>query len=578
MLNAGRLMRYWERGKRYHVLLGLMVSAGCGALIAVGAHPAPQAPVESGQVLAGIVVYPPDNPFYLYHVKLWTLLNQLAAFLLQAGMSEISTSFFFEALTAGLSFASLFMITFSLSGRIVVSVFTPLFMYYFNFVGIDIAYPIRLLGTTHTYGIFGLSWMLFVIGCFGVGWRRMGAFLAGMAIAVHLSLGAFCVAVTALTVSLNWRETKQHLRGMAWSFAAGVGVTMISFGWQWHLFSSLPAGDPALKQRYLEAFIRNLDFHRAISGWGHSGFLLALLVSGIAIAALYRRRYKSDGAMFVLTALASSVAVALLFVSLIEFVPTLSYLQVLMPWRFLGFANLCTMPLVFGILTSDNPDVHRLRAVLFMVVIVLCALWTLPLFPEVKYLYLAIAVLVLFLITIPLPDVPDSPFRPFARWQTGAVATFIAILGAITVLPSATSLATRSDITSAGIFRLASGRPGMLLTAGDMHLMQLLTRRPVLMDGGALDIFTIVPEAGPSFNAILKEVYGIDLFETQVEGERNKAVISYAHQQLWESRTEKEWRRIRLKYGVTDIFAPSGWFLRLPVVADDGELTLYTIP
>lgn len=45
-------------------------------------RPAWQVAVEPGQVLAGIVQYPPDNPFYIYQIKLWTILHQASAVML----------------------------------------------------------------------------------------------------------------------------------------------------------------------------------------------------------------------------------------------------------------------------------------------------------------------------------------------------------------------------------------------------------------------------------------------------------------------------------------------------------------
>src|SRR3990172_13094652 len=72
---------------------GLLLSALFGFVMTLGnGHAVWQVPVETGQVLAGLVEYPPNNPFYLYHIKVWTLLNQAAALLLSMGISEISAS------------------------------------------------------------------------------------------------------------------------------------------------------------------------------------------------------------------------------------------------------------------------------------------------------------------------------------------------------------------------------------------------------------------------------------------------------------------------------------------------------
>ena len=48
--------------------------------------------VETAQVVAGLVKYPSGNPFYVYHTKLWTVVHQICAVLLRAGVSEIAVS------------------------------------------------------------------------------------------------------------------------------------------------------------------------------------------------------------------------------------------------------------------------------------------------------------------------------------------------------------------------------------------------------------------------------------------------------------------------------------------------------
>lgn len=61
-----------------------LLAFSLGALLAVGRHATWQAPVENGQMLAGLVPFLPENPYHLYLVKLWSLLNQASALLLRA--------------------------------------------------------------------------------------------------------------------------------------------------------------------------------------------------------------------------------------------------------------------------------------------------------------------------------------------------------------------------------------------------------------------------------------------------------------------------------------------------------------
>ena len=57
----------------------------------------------------------------------------------------------------------------------------------------------------------------------------------------------------------------------------------------------------------------------------------------------------------------------------------------------------------------------------------------------------------------------------------------------------------------------------MLLVAGDLHLIQLRTRRPVLLDTGALDTVMYSLETGAAMQRMLREIYGLDLFNPPPE-------------------------------------------------------------
>jgi hypothetical protein len=66
--------------RRHRFLLGFVV------------YPSWQVAVEPAQVVAGLVHYPAGNAFYVYETKLWTILHQIGAVLLRAGVSEIVLS------------------------------------------------------------------------------------------------------------------------------------------------------------------------------------------------------------------------------------------------------------------------------------------------------------------------------------------------------------------------------------------------------------------------------------------------------------------------------------------------------
>ena len=84
-----------------------------------------QTAVESAQVLAGSVSYPPENAFYVYHLKAWTLLHQLLALCLRAGLDERLLSLIVSALLGGLTFFGLSLIVYALCSRPLLAFLAP---------------------------------------------------------------------------------------------------------------------------------------------------------------------------------------------------------------------------------------------------------------------------------------------------------------------------------------------------------------------------------------------------------------------------------------------------------------------
>lgn len=581
----------------------LLLSAFSGAAIASGRRAVWQDPLESAQVLAGLVTYPSDNPFYAFHVKVWSIINQIVALMLFSGMPESTTSLLLSAMVGAISFAGIFLITESVGKNPYVAFLAPMFMYSLSLVGASSAYPIALLGSAASYGIVGLSFMLLVLGLLGTGRYRSGAFLAAIAPAVHPGLGMFCVVITLLALFINRIQLWSHRSRLICSFALGGIITCLSFGWQIHNTPVFPTLDPVTRKAYLEAFINNLDFHRAVGGWLQLNVLFSILLA-ILSTVLLRKKFTSVDTGIVLASIAASVATALTIVLLSTHFPPFYFLNVLIPWRFINYANICLIPLTFGILAADFHLNPRLRSLLLAAVISSCMLWRFMGLSHENILYVSIFLL-LFTSVFTRRFEPPERFAPaikLLKWT--AVFSVSALLIFRQVVPGTITLATGSnplkDRTNIEILRIASERQGILLTAGDMHQIQLVTRRPVLLDGAALDIFPYVVDTGPRFNEILNNVYGLDIFTRPPETAHFRGSLTFKHRSLWEQKTYSDWQDIKKKFGVTDILTPLSWNLQLPAVTRDFDpdghllpyyvtqqasdsnkaagLTLYTIP
>ena len=140
-----------------------------------------QIPVESAQVLAGIVRYPEETPFYVHHLKLWTILHQVCAVFLRAGVSEIALSKLVSGVLGMVSLQALALFTFALSGRAVESSAAAVLFFVSGVTYAGAVYPIFLMGVPFTYGVVGLSLMVLIAALIGSGLHRTGAFLLGRA-------------------------------------------------------------------------------------------------------------------------------------------------------------------------------------------------------------------------------------------------------------------------------------------------------------------------------------------------------------------------------------------------------------
>jgi len=125
---------------------------------------------------------------------------------------------------------------------------------------------------------------------------------------------------------------------------------------------------------------------------------------------------------------------------------------------------------------------------------------------------------------------------------------------------------------------IAADRRGLVVTAGSFQLVQLYTRRPVLLDGGALDTMVYAPEGGPAAARILRDVYGIDFFNPPAELRSGSIVPHELCRAVWARYSREKWREIRRTYNVTQVVTRADYTLDLPMAAENQWFRVYRIP
>jgi hypothetical protein len=167
---------------------------------------------------------------------------------------------------------------------------------------------------------------------------------------------------------------------------------------------------------------------------------------------------------------------------------------------------------------------------------------------------------------------------PFATRATRTLTLgLIAVTAVLTWrLPSPYPFLDRT--TDPFMAAVAAETRGMVLTAGSFHLVQLYTRRPVLLDSGALDSLPYAPGAGPAMERILREVYHIDFFNPPGEARRTAVVPHRLNKPVWQEFSREKWQEIGHTFDVTQIVTLADWNLDLPIAARSEWFKLYTIP
>jgi hypothetical protein len=558
----------------------LLVSGALGFRIGIAGYGEWQVAVETAQVVARLVQYPSGNPFYVYHTKVWSILHQLLAVLLWSGLSERTLSLLVTGVLGMVSFQALSLFVYAFSGDVLLSIGTPPLILFTRIAEVGTIYPIWLVGTTHTYGILGLGYAALVAGCLGAGWVRTGLFLLGAAPSVHPSIGVWLVALIGVAALWDFRRLVDEFRPAAWWFAGGCAVTALSLGVQFAFIYDAPSIDPAVAKRYLAAFAGFWDGHRRPVPLRSDG--VAVNIAALVAAAAWLR--KSEGriprsAQFLLRFVIVTGAFSLILTAISWIPPDRlpAWLLILMPGRVLNLNGMTFAALLVGV-------VGAYRAAAWSGVL------TLGLFAglvfgnrsmyrgEQEILNSVVILLAATLVAIVAVWLSNGRASAASRVLRAATVVVMVWAGREAWRLSGPTPFTFLDRTNDPVFQQLSKGTGVLVTGGNLHLIQLRTRRPVLLDGGALDGLPYALEAGPQMDRILRDVYSIDLFNPPEEARYTGSVPSQHNRTAWEGFTAEKWQAIAHQYGVSQVVTPGYWDLKLPVAGQNRTVTVYDIP
>jgi hypothetical protein len=403
----------------------------------------------------------------------------------------------------------------------------------------DVIYPIFFLPTPHTYGTIGLFSALLAVAAVGAGWSRAGALLLGLLPALHASIGLVVVGATA--TALIWhRLTDAGGPNVGW-LSAGLTLSAASFAIHRLTFADIPPVPPDAGT-YLDAFVGFWDAHRQQVNWGSKAVRANWAIPVIATTLLsWRGARFTPSFRFLLRSLLVMGLLSLPLAAITHVPPGQlpSWLVIAMPGRVLNVNVTAFVALILG----------------------LAATLSLP--------------------TVPAHGNPAGATRPGAAAIAGvALVSVAAGTGAYHVVgQNTTPLADRFALPPRdAAFQAATRGQGVLLTSGSLWLIQLRTRRPVLIDGGTLDTLPYALPSAPRTDRILREIYGTSLFAPPPEARNSGTIPGDWTRRVWESYSLDAWRRIGREWNVTQVFSYGDWRLDLPRVARSRDFALYQIP
>ena len=544
--------------------------------------------VEHAQVLSGVVSYPPASPVGIAHAKFWSLVPQLVAPWLWTGVSEATLSRILSGILGCVSFQALACVCYAASRQAGIAIGAASVVFASHSTDYGVVYPIRLLESPHTYGVLGLSFVVLTLGLLGLGWYRLGAFLLPLGIAVQLPLGLWTVGVVAIAVIGFRNDLGRALRPAVVSFAAGSLLTLVSLALHRVMAPEAPAIDAATASRFLRAFVPYWDGHRVPVDLTHRGVLLVVEAVLLAFAAIWSTRLAPASVVLFLRIVVVGGIVSLGFAAWSHLPPAWmpDAILSLMPGRMLNVHIMLVGVLLIGLIAATGPGLPSRAALLVVATgLLLCRtslLWKLLDRPPVVDFgasgVLRIGAVMYFALLLLARTTEKRAGRHLPSAFAG-VAVLAALLAIADAVRGATARAGQmTDWRSDLVLAAASQGSGPLLTGGDLFLVQLRTRRALLIDGSTLDTLPYALEAGPITQQILTDVYQIDLFDPPAEAKWGGRIPPRLNRSIWSRFSRERWTSVGRAYGVTQVLTPAEWGLDLPVVARSREFELYAIP
>jgi hypothetical protein len=584
------LRKKTEDGSRVGIWQTLLISGSIGFAIGALIDPTWHQMLEFSQVIAGTVHYDTITPNYVIHKSLWSFWNQVFAFLLVLGFSERTLAFIASGLVGMFSFQGISAIVWSLCRSCSLAVFAPLFVYVTGINLIEVAYPIWLVGHLQSLGIFGLSYTLLTIGLLGSKSHRSGGFLMGMAPCVHASWAIALWIAASISLLWDFKNLKPLFKKAAPFFCVGIAVTGLSLLIHQIMCHELKALLHAEASNYYLAFIHLWDIHRQPLNPLKLGVVVLLFSLFMSSFFIWRLKEVHDREvhfilrLFVVNGLIGLFSIPYSWIPA-EIVPRSIF--ILMPARWMNLTILVFSPVLLGFLGGYRSRFWA-QSLLIMIFLLcsysaICGLMLCG--PQSRFLKITLLIGVTAVCCSSIARINQKKASDFLHKLVNVTFFLSIILAGLDIVHHGVILWAHnapilSDRTNDKFYSTIAQGKGMILTGSDINLIQLRTRRPVLLDGEDLDLaINYFPATGSSVENILRKAYGVELVNPScdIRKARHGGLLKSSGKELWESRTPQQWKSLGKELGVTSVVCYKDWNLQMVENAHNDNFSLYTI-
>jgi hypothetical protein len=416
--------------------------------------------------------------------------------------------------------------------------------------------------------------------------------------AIHPSVGIWVGSVAVAALAWTYAGRRDELGPLVRYFLAGCAVTLFSAAVQFAFIYDVPQVDAAAVERSFSTFERLWDAHRrARVAFADTGVMFNRTV--VALTLIWLIGFARDlpkPALFLVrvAAIAGLISLGVVFLTWIPPDSMPRTLSILMPARLLNLNIVLAGPLLIGLVAAYR----HLRAAQALLVALMAGLllssksllwrwlpaigvqpWSVRFDPVLLFdaAGLVIVCTALWHATRRPADRPREAWSGGWLYQ-GAVAAVLVTAAIVSWRGAAPRTIFRDRTNDRFFAAVAADRRGLTVSAGSFQLVQLYTRRPVLIDSGALDTMVYAPEGGPATAQIVTDVYGIDFYDPPREMRSSSLIPHDANRLTWSRFSAQRWRELRRTYNVSQVVTRSDYELDLPLVAEADGLRLYYIP